>query len=277
MKVKAKSSSLPGAWIVRPSDKGRKPIKLGNIYLDHQEEFQIELFNPLKKSVLADIKLNSQSISKNGLILKPGQRIYLDCFIDDKKKFIFSTYQVENTTESIEAIEDNGSMEVSFYEEESVIFNNLNGTVIIKDYYPIYIDRYHPPYYWNNYPVYSSDTAKIGTSINNVTYSSSVNCINTSKSFFSDNIETGRVEKGEKSDQKFTEVDMNFEKNCISHVVYKLLPSSRKPIEISTKKSNFNSTESIIDLIKGLNDLKVSGIITEEQFEEKKKVLLERI
>ena len=81
--------SKPNAWIVNSTDKGRKSIKNGKVYLQDSEEFQIELFNPLSECVLADIKLNGQPISKTGLVLKPGQRFYLDCFIDDNKKFKF--------------------------------------------------------------------------------------------------------------------------------------------------------------------------------------------
>ncbi|MFM7978380.1 MAG: hypothetical protein ACKPKO_03610, partial [Candidatus Fonsibacter sp.] len=82
------ASGNPNAWIVSPNDKGRKSIKNGKVFLNDGDEFEIELFNPLTECVLADIKLNGQSISKTGLVLKPGQRFYLDCFIDDKKKFV---------------------------------------------------------------------------------------------------------------------------------------------------------------------------------------------
>src|SRR5690606_21532515 len=133
------STNLPGAWIVNPNDKGRKSIKGNNIYLKNEEEFEIEIFNPLKKSILADIRLNKNSISKNGLIIKPGQRVYLDCFIDNKKKFVFKTYDVDNKSESIEAISDNGLIEVFFYKEQSVSIKNWNDKfhkIIIREYYP---------------------------------------------------------------------------------------------------------------------------------------------
>ena len=41
----AQSSTKPSAWIVSPKDRGRKPIKSGNIFLNDKEEFEIELFN----------------------------------------------------------------------------------------------------------------------------------------------------------------------------------------------------------------------------------------
>ena len=111
----ASKSSKPGAWIVSSKDRGRKSIKKSKVFLKNEEEFEIELFNPLNDCVLADIKLNGNSISKTGLVIKPGQRVYLDCFIDDKKKFVFNTYDVGNNLESIKAIENNGLLEVFFY------------------------------------------------------------------------------------------------------------------------------------------------------------------
>jgi len=53
--------SNPGAWITNSTDKGRKSIKNGKVYLKDSEEFQIELFNPLTECVLAEIKLNGLS------------------------------------------------------------------------------------------------------------------------------------------------------------------------------------------------------------------------
>jgi hypothetical protein len=144
-------TTKPGAWVVNSKDRGRKSIKNGKVYLTDSEEFEIELFNPLTECILADIKLNGQSISKTGLVLKPGQRFYLDCFIDDNKKFIFSTYEVEQTLESLTAINNNGKLEVYFYKESVVSINNWKdrfNTVIIERYYPSY-----PTYpYWTTTP-----------------------------------------------------------------------------------------------------------------------------
>ena len=43
------NTEKPNAWIVNPTDRGRKSIKpLNKIYLEDGQEFQIELFNPLQ-------------------------------------------------------------------------------------------------------------------------------------------------------------------------------------------------------------------------------------
>lgn len=302
--------SNPGAWITNSTDKGRKSIKNGKVYLKDSEEFQIELFNPLTECVLAEIKLNGQPISKTGLVLKPGQRFYLDCFIDDNKKFIFSTYEVEQTLESLSAINNNGKLEVFFYKESVVSVRNWRdrfNTVIVERYYPSY-----PTYpYWTTTPYYGTGT-NIGTGIGTTTVGTNTNTFNTygsnttttgsytlsgntmaqlnntSNIPIAGSFETGRVERGEKSNQKFNEIDMEFDNYYISSTILELLPESRKPEtaselakklkgDSSKKKTNDNDSDTIIDLIKKLGELHSAGILTDDEFSEKKKELLSKI
>ena len=76
----------------------------------------------------------------------------------------------------------------------------------------------------------------------------------TTTSYSTNSIETGRVEKGGKSNQKFEEVDMDFEKFHISSIVLQLLPESVKPVETKDlkKEKSSNPTEDIIGLIKNV-------------------------
>lgn len=322
MKVKqTKGANLPGAWIVNPKDRGRVSIKSGGrIYLENDFTFEIEIFNPLKESVLADIRLNGNSICKTGLVIKPGQRVYLDCFVDDRKKFIFQTYEIDGSQESLDATADNGLLEVFFYKEQAVTLQNWNDRfhkIVIHEYYPVYYPRWYSyPYYGNTitldgkigtiYTTNSADTLTIGTNtgsistyggvLNDSNYGSSLtNCPLTSVSLTSGNnayynsvggsIETGRVEKGEKSNQQFVDVDMEFEKNYIHHLVYQILPSSRKPKDIQEvsktkkimEKLRNDNTDNAIELIKKLADLHSSGILTDEEFSSKKSELLSKI
>jgi len=267
----------PGAWVVNSKDRGRKSIKNGKVYLYDKEEFQIELYNPLQKCVLADIKLNGSSISKAGLVLNPGQRFYLDCFIEDNKKFIFNTYEVENTDEVKEAITKNGLLEVNFYEES---INTLS-TWILRDYNR----RYYP---WN--PCFdigtggdfycSTNTFASDTSYCNEVFDSNILVGSSMKNI--SNIETGRVDKGEKSKQKFETVDMDFTSYSIASVIVHLLPESRKPIEIKDIKKikvelpKQNYTKEQIEALKNIvgdfvweydtddNRLKLNNAISEE-------------
>ena len=303
--------SKPSAWIVNSSDRGRKSIKNGKVYLKDSEEFQIELFNPLQECVLADIKLNGNSISESGLVLRPGQRFYLDCFIDDKKKFIFNTYDVENTTESLNAISKNGGLEVFFYKESVVSINNWRNklnTIVIEKHYPNYQPFWYTTpniycgststfitgglsgtttggYYVNELNTTSTNTAYYSNAVANTSsYTSDVdlsNCFGTLTSTsmpISSSIETGRVEKGEKSKQKFDTIDMDFDNYYISSTILELLPESRKPVDAKKlKKKEKKENNETIDLIKKLADLHSAGILTENEFLEKKKELLSKI
>lgn len=269
-------SKRPSAWIVSPKDNGRKSVKkIGSkdtVYLNDNEEFLIELFNPMKFCVLADIKLNGNSISNSGIVLNPGQRFYLDCNIDTGLKFKFKTYDVENTSEVMEAISDNGTMEVKFYRETVKAVKNwpyiTSGTLT-----------------WNNDGFFNGyNTTR--TTTNNVFYNNTTGIINTNSnpmdnlilcsatSIGSKSIETGRVEAGDASDQRFETINMDFDSWILSSIKIHILPESRKPIEAKKEKeSNYN----VIEMIQKLADLHNSGILTDEEFNSKKSELLARI
>jgi len=306
----ASKNHKPNAWIVSTKDRGRKSIKGGKVFLNDGDEFEIELFNPLTVSVLADIKLNGQSISKTGLVIKPGQRVYLDCFIDDRKKFKFSTYEIEANLESINATQNNGLLEVFFYKEDVITLDNWQrrfDRIIVEKHYP------YNPYPWYNQPfvyygttigtggigtltttgsnIVGTTTTALYSSNNNIccSYTSNVDLSNlnidgTINMIPINSIETGRVEKGEKSKQKFTEVDIEFEKNYIASTIIQILPESRKPAEVKDIKGRIKAkdifkreTDEIIDLIKKLGELHSAGILTDDEFSEKKSELLSKI
>ena len=296
-KKTATTITAPAAWIVNSNDRGRKSIKKGKVYLQDKEEFQIELYNPLKNCVLADIKLNGNSISKSGLVLNPGQRFYLDCFIDDKKKFIFNTYEVDDTDETQQAIAKNGLLEVFFYKESVVTLENWNdkfNRILTGRTYPYWV---YPSYPWGgvyygtgvcnttttagNFNLtnasvstcnaYYSNTTPINASYtNNISLTSAIG--GSAKS-----METGRIEKGDKSKQKFESIDMDFDKYYIASTILQILPESRKPIETKEiKRSTTVSLDSIV-LLEKLGELHKAGILTEEEFTTKKAELLSKI
>ena len=95
----------------------------GCVYLEDNQEFEIELFNPYQQEVLAKIKLNGEYISNNGVIIKPGQRVFLERFLDSNNKFEFSTYKVKDTSENRSAIDLNGNVLIEFYDEQQVVNN----------------------------------------------------------------------------------------------------------------------------------------------------------
>lgn len=257
------STSTPSAFIVDSKDRGRKKIYLNSkVYLDNNQEFLIELYNPTQNSVLTDIKINGNVASGNGLILKPGQRFYLDCFVGDKRKFIFKTYEVEDSNESLNAIAKNGCVEISFFKEKVQYnrFNTFNGNLMdhhpmittIADSYPINSTYTSNGLYSDNMKSINYSDYLAQNTDKNVDYSDYLMKSN-SKSFgnvlrsssLSVSTETGRIEKGDVSQQKFESVNMEFETYCINKISYQILPNSKKPIETKEvetfKNQNFCS------------------------------------
>jgi hypothetical protein len=254
---------------------------LPSYYLQKGQEFQIELFNPTTDSILAKITLNGNVISQGGLVLNPGQRVFLDRYLDVAKKFLFDTYEVANTQEVKEAIVNNGDFKVEFYRESKPRPRNPIITLGSRSVFggPNYdqgIIRYgstNTGGYVNNSittpntPLCDTFTTST-TSINavggsysttglltgdlstNAFYSSNIDFVHdgsatmdwmqTEKSVEtpknltrgiakkSKSIETGRVEEGSHSDQKFKTVNKDFEWFAFHTIEAKLLPVSQK-------------------------------------------------
>lgn len=230
------NSAKCGAWITQK--KNRKSIKNGNIYLPNSSEFEIELFNPTKVTVLAKITMNGINATRGGMILKPGQRIYLDCFVESKKKFTFNTYDVSgNDAEVAQAIADNGTISVSFYDEDTMKYNYNNyGNWQV----------FTTPTVWYSSDNIGSGTPRSlysstvgGTNMDGILRSSTITTSSVSMDSVSlgmDNtedksVETGRIEGGKKSDQDFDLVDMDFNSFAHTTIKYTILPESRKPVE----------------------------------------------
>ena len=87
------------------------------VYLNDGTEFQIYLKNPYQTHLGIKISVNNKSIG-NMLVLRPGQSFWLDRFLNDNKKFLFSTYNVENTAEMKYATNNNGKVKIEFYHEK---------------------------------------------------------------------------------------------------------------------------------------------------------------
>jgi hypothetical protein len=227
------SEQKPAAFIT----KGKQRVKQysQSVYLHDGDEFEIELFNPAQKTVLAKIKINGNYLSSTGLILKPGQRVFLERFIDVDKKLIYSTYEVDGSNkEVLDAIASNGNVEVEFYNETLPDWINTIGlTDIGTSTFTTNISR---PY-WQD----------IGTTVN-YTSSSTMDVTLTSNSVFSNtSLETGRVESGEKSNQSLIHNNnFTFEWFTFHNVSWKILPNSQKPIEVSDLKRYCHSCGSKI-------------------------------
>ena len=214
------------------------------VYMKNNSEFQIQIFNPYDYTIGADISINGKQMS-NRIIIKPGQRIWLERYIDEPRKFLFSTYEVENTGEARHAIRNNGLISISFYKEKPYTE-------------PIHIYKSEPNWYgYNEMHLYnncldgstnfcSSVTKGLGdvaTTATAATYSvDSIQGTNTrcmaKKSLdlelsaarnINATIETGRIEKGSHSNQEFENVFIDFEYCSFALETIQILPESQKP------------------------------------------------
>lgn len=191
------------------------------IYLKDKTHFEIELFNPKSIKILAKIYLNGVSISTSGIVIRPGQRVFLERWLDESKKFLFETYEVEDSKEAKEAIANNGKIRVEFYDEQTITYPSISTYV------------YSGPS-WET-PVYG------GTTVNCLYSSTSANLtssIGANASFTTSNsqpivgsLETGRAEKGAVSDQKFGSDTSAYSSWCSKSIDLQILPESSKPVE----------------------------------------------
>jgi hypothetical protein len=206
-----------------------KLYNFSNVYLKDGSNFEIELWNPKTTRVLAKITINGVSMSSGGIVVNPGQRVYLERFLDAKKKFVFSTYDVENSAEAIAAIQNNGLIQVDFYDEQPYYPGPyyLNNTITIQN----------TPSQWTttNIPnsfMGSSGTGVIGMSSNNVTTNYCCNVSDSVKNACMDSIETGRIDRGGKSNQDLVDTYGTFNPWTCAAYSIKILPERAKPVEV---------------------------------------------
>jgi Tfp pilus assembly protein PilE len=199
--------SVPQSFITK--SKQRLKQHIDTVYLKNGDEFEIELFNPTQNKVLAKIEMNGETIG-SGIILRPGERVFLERYLDVAKKFLFETYVVNgNNSEVQSAIQNNGHVVVRFYNEfkltsHNSLSNSNWGTVQQPTWYNhTTIGDYNPIKTFTSTSTYNSDN--VGET--KTFYNSSLDLnFNQKKSKTSEvrHLETGRVEKGSDSDQSFT-------------------------------------------------------------------------
>lgn len=219
--------------------KGKQRLKqhIDTVYLNNGDEFEIELFNPKQNKVLAKIEMNGNSIG-NGIILRPGERVFLERYLDEAKKFLFETYVVNGNNEEVkQAIANNGDVVVKFYDQITTpsYFTSGSGTITVNN-----------PNTWSTTtgtPYYGNMFTTTSTGVNTFYNSSLTSGTITTNSFFNNpnsikkeltsptrHIETGRVEKGSDSEQSFTYDNSLFYSFPTASDWWKIKPQSTKPI-----------------------------------------------
>jgi hypothetical protein len=231
--------SKPTAHITKK--KSRLKVYNGhNVFLNDKDNFEFEIHNPTQKSILCKIKLNGDYISSTGIIIRPGQRVFLERFLDSNNKFEFGTYEVKDTSSNKTAIDLNGDVRIEFYNEQT--YNPFYGTVT---YFGGNSSLYNQNLFSanNTGSLNYHDSVQTFTSDSNVNYSSVVGKTTTTPQGpnirSKKSIETGRVEKGEKSNQKFTQSYENFDYFVSHQVSLKILPLNNKNKTVDEIKQFF--------------------------------------
>ncbi|MCK9574537.1 MAG: zinc ribbon domain-containing protein [Candidatus Pacearchaeota archaeon] len=266
----AHTPSKPSAYIA--VNKNRLKSYDNKVYLKDRQTFQIELFNPTQKNILSIISINGTTLQGGGLILRPGERVFLERYLNENRKFLFSTYNVSgNSAEVANAIMKNGNVDIKFYEEklQPEIWRTINQ--------PTYVGSptiFNPGIYYSQNtgaPSFGTTTISSGSTCNTTLTSNSAASMSytsmhdfnmefsdesNTKSFkgSTDNgqrirskksldIETGRVEKGSASSQNLVYVDKEFSDICIHAISLQLLPESQKHSDSSDVNHRVYCTE----------------------------------
>jgi hypothetical protein len=223
--------TMPTA-IITVNGNERKIYKDNKIFLNNGDNFEIKFFNPTKNTIGAKINFDGKQ-SNEYLILRPGEQTSINRFLNENKKMKFETYQVNNNEQTNKAIENNGLIEIFFFNEYiPFTYQEITYTPYKSPWDSPYESPYKSPYklpYKSPYKSpYTYDTNN--TSSYNIRSCNNVNTNFNDMNFCdSDNkIETGRIEKGETSEQSFTYKDIQFNIFSFHSIKYQLLPFSQK-------------------------------------------------
>lgn len=204
-----------------------------SVFLKDGSEFEIELFNPTQRVILAKIKLNGEFINGGGLILNPGKRVFLERYLDNDVKFKYSTYKVENNNPVVDyAIKNNGLVEILFYYN----IGNSSVTTYTSPYYNYTIDytKFNTfnfnPNILRNSDFFAKDWDSSINFLGSLTAGTldASGTLTTSTYNIKEEKETGRVEEGSKSNQPLTNASMYFSSTPFHQVNIKILPEGEK-------------------------------------------------
>ena len=220
--------------------KSKQRLKQNNdtVYLNNGDEFEVELYNPTQGKILAKIEINGNPIGGNGIILRPGERVFLERYLNEAKKFLFETYKVNGENSQVKkAIEKNGNISVKFYQEYIAPPINYGSLIIGNGDWNNGIKYFNSGTGGNSTFTTNIPTFTTGTNMGTSTYTSNANSTFTSQTFNTSSvnnvntdslgdklrsrtlsksnmkkltldepkeIETGRIEKGSNSNQNFT-------------------------------------------------------------------------
>jgi hypothetical protein len=260
-------ASVPAVFVT----KGRQRLKQysgygnGTVYLRNGDEFELELFNPTQNKVLAKISMNGKSLG-SGIVLRPAERVFLERYLDDARKFLFETYEVNGADPEVkQAIKLNGVIDVEFFDEQKPSNLIWNSSTITYTNYPVWTNNNpRPGIFFTNTggTIGSSSPNKDEVNDNNTLktrgaqtkginredfqcYSANIGEANlfSEPIAFADNfanavpcsakvepLETGRVEKGGTSNQEFVYDNTSFNSWYSWKTQWNIIPESQRPL-----------------------------------------------
>lgn len=238
------------------------------VYMEDGQEFQIQLFNPYTYTIGAEITINDERQNAK-VVIRPGERIWLDRYIDVSKKLKVSTYEVDsNDAEVNNAIKYNGRIQVAFYKERQrseypaliktiheepfkLPGDNINktgtapwpnnGTItwtntVLGRTDSITAEPAVHAYYCSTDLLGSSAVENAGSFVTSATancdFSASFGESSFSQTSFSQTVgkkETARIDHGSHSNQEFVDVDLDFNFYSFDTETIYIYPMSRKP------------------------------------------------
>lgn len=237
------------------------------VYLNDGDEFQFQLFNPEREEIAVRISIESSQLSHD-IVLRPGERIWIERYTDTPKKFKFNTYYVNGKNKEVQdAIADNGNIRIQFFHKQK----KVNTPIWVNTPSVTWTYLNTPAYDWRDYTTTCSNasTGSVKTNLNSsansistlslsnenyslkldnqcittadccssVLYSSpNIRCAATNVEETTLGLETGRVMEGSHSNQKFSDVNMDFEYFAFRTEEIKILPESRKPYNVNDLK-----------------------------------------
>jgi hypothetical protein len=220
------SPSNPQAFVTK--NKQRVKQFEGQVYLNDGDEYQIELFNPTPNHILAKIKIDANYLSGGGIVLRPGERVFLERFLDTNNKFVFKTYEVGKEAVNAGALANNGYVKIEFCQEQPK-FNSYPNYPLNRTIYDNGILRGNSGF----------GTTYTTNTLGNTTFTTTGTSLTTSTAYYNNitptsaiatnnKVETGLTEKGGSSNQTFTNSDREFYSYSFHNVAWRILPTSQK-------------------------------------------------
>jgi len=227
-----------------------KTYPYNQIFMADGSEFQIELDNCTTYVWLAVISVNGEKISDSGLVLKPGEHVFLDTpnigSGGKKRKFKFETYGIEQGRSHLVA--NNGKVKIEFYKERTLPpWINFRTYTYISPPDPVpYVPYWDRGFYYSSAGVTSGGMVDTGGSVTISNATENISCsskqvnekscgevsLGESVKCLVPTEETGRIERGSKSKQKFYKTNYDFETFASYTEEFQIFSLSKRVVNI---------------------------------------------